>query len=75
MNDKPAGNLTGLPNTMVIHRDSNRSYWTEKPVSFDATLMKAGENVLKLTIPAGSLTAGIEYDYLRLELDESSAAN
>jgi len=34
--------------------------------------MKAGTNVLKLTIPAGSLTSGILYDYLRLELDESA---
>jgi hypothetical protein len=27
---------------------------------------------LKLTIPAGSLTSGIIYDYLRLEVDESA---
>ena len=34
--------------------------------------MKAGENVMQLTVPAGSLTAGIIYDYLRLELDEKT---
>jgi hypothetical protein len=27
---------------------------------------------MKLTIPAGDLTAGIIYDYLRLELDENA---
>jgi hypothetical protein len=27
---------------------------------------------LKLTIPAGSLTSGILYDYLRLEVDENA---
>jgi hypothetical protein len=27
---------------------------------------------MKLTVPAGSLTSGIMYDYLRLELDESA---
>jgi hypothetical protein len=27
---------------------------------------------MKLTVPAGSLTSGILYDYLRLELDENA---
>jgi rhamnogalacturonan endolyase len=44
----------------------------EKGVVFDASLMKAGENVMKLTIPAGGLTSGIIYDYLRLEVDASA---
>jgi len=35
--------------------------------------MKAGQNVMKLTIPAGGLTSGIMYDYLRLELDDSAS--
>ena len=30
--------------------------------------LHAGGNTLKLTIPAGGLTSGIVYDYLRLEL-------
>ena len=37
---------------------------------FDAALLKAGKNVLTLTIPPGSVMSGIEYDYLRLELQE-----
>ena len=71
MNDQPIGTVTGLPNTMVIHRDADRSWWQEKDVVFDAAVMKAGTNVLKLTIPAGPVTAGVEYDYLRLEVEES----
>ncbi len=27
---------------------------------------------MKLTVPAGALLAGVIYDYLRLELDESA---
>jgi len=57
-------------NTSVIHRDSDRGYWVEKDVAFDASVMKVGTNVLKLTVPAGPVTAGIEYDYIRLELNE-----
>lgn len=33
--------------------------------------MKEGQNVLLLTIPAGGLTSGIIYDYLRLELSQA----
>ena len=39
--------------------------------TFDAALLKAGENEMTLTVPAGDLTSGVCYDYLRLELDEN----
>ena len=51
MNDQPIGVLTDLPNTSVIHRDSIRGYWQEKTISFNASLMKAGINILKLIVP------------------------
>lgn len=70
VNDKPAGKLSGLPNTSAIHRDSDRSCWAEYPIPFDAALMKAGTNHLRLTVPAGPVTAGVMYDYIRLELDD-----
>jgi rhamnogalacturonan endolyase len=44
----------------------------EHNLAFDASLMKSGTNLLELTIPAGGLTSGILYDYLRLELDENA---
>jgi rhamnogalacturonan endolyase len=59
----------------VIHRDADRGYWLERAVSFDAATMQAGTNVLKLTVPAGNVMSGIEYDYLRLELDERAIYN
>jgi len=42
-------------------------------VLFNAASMKTGTNLLELSIPAGGLTSGIIYDYLRLELDENAA--
>ena len=72
VNDKPAGSATGLGYNATINRDGIGGYWVEKDVVFDASLMKAGENVMKLTIPAGGLTSGIIYDYLRLEVDASA---
>jgi rhamnogalacturonan endolyase len=32
--------------------------------------MKQGENEMQLTVPAGDVTTGVVYDYLRLELNE-----
>jgi rhamnogalacturonan endolyase len=36
--------------------------------------LKAGENEMTLTVPAGDLTSGVCYDYLRLELDENQTS-
>jgi rhamnogalacturonan endolyase len=73
INDTPAGTITPLHDTATIRRDGIRGYWSERAVSFDAAMMKPGSNILKLTIPPASPTAGVEYDYLRLELDPAHA--
>jgi rhamnogalacturonan endolyase len=70
VNDKPAGTVTGLAYNATINRDGIQGSWVEKDVTFDAALMKEGHNTLTLTIPAGGVTSGIIYDYLRLELDD-----
>jgi rhamnogalacturonan endolyase len=72
MNDKSAGTIAVPPYNATINRDGIGGYWSPRDLAFDASLMKAGENVMKLTIPEGSLTSGVIYDYLRLELDESA---
>jgi rhamnogalacturonan endolyase len=70
VNGKEVGTLTDLPNTSAIHRDSDRGFWQEKDVPFDASLLKQGKNVLQLTVPAGPVMNGVQYDYLRLEVSE-----
>jgi rhamnogalacturonan endolyase len=71
VNGKTVDILTGLPNTSVIHRDSDRGFWEERDVPFDASLLKPGKNTIQLAIPAGSVMNGVQYDYLRLELDNA----
>ena len=71
VNDQPAGSIGPLQDTATIRRDGIRGYWCERAVSFDAALLKQGTNVVKLTIPPGNAMSGIEYDYLRLELDDA----
>jgi rhamnogalacturonan endolyase len=72
VNDHAVGGVTELVYNATINRDGIGGYWSQHDLPFDAATMKAGQNVLKLTIPPGGLTSGIEYDYLRLELDESA---
>jgi rhamnogalacturonan endolyase len=72
VNDQQAGTVAALVYNATINRDGIAGAWVEKDVAFDAALMKSGANVMKLTIPAGGLTAGIIYDYLRLELDDNA---
>ncbi|HEX4350447.1 MAG TPA: polysaccharide lyase family protein [Verrucomicrobiae bacterium] len=71
LNDQPIGSLSNLVYNATINRDGIGGYWGEHDIVFDAALMKQGKNVLGLTVPAGGLTSGIIYDYLRLELDEN----
>jgi rhamnogalacturonan endolyase len=74
VNAKPAGQIKVAGSDNVIVRKGNAGNWYERDVVFDAAMMKQGDNVLTLTVPAGPLNNGVVYDYLRLELDESSQA-
>ena len=46
--------------------------WYEREFRFDASRLNAGDNTLTLTVPAGNVTAGVVYDYLRLEIDANA---
>jgi rhamnogalacturonan endolyase len=72
VNDQPVGQVDHLITDGAIGRNGITGIWSERDVEFDAATLKAGTNTLKLIVPAGSLTAGVIYDYLRLELDESA---
>lgn len=71
MNSETIGSITDLVYNATINRDGIGGIWSEHDLKFSASRMRAGENNLALTIPAGGLTSGIMYDYLRLELDDS----
>ena len=56
--------------TNAIRYNTDKGIWHQYALVFDATLLKPGENEIQLTVPAGELTTGVVYDYLRLELNE-----
>ncbi|MDR1012213.1 MAG: GDSL-type esterase/lipase family protein [Opitutaceae bacterium] len=72
VNGQPAGKIDGLPGDGTITRHGTQGIWYEREFAFDAALLRAGENTLVLTIPAGPVNNGMMYDYLRLELDETA---
>ena len=73
VNDQPVGTVSLMfPDSTFGMGNGIQGIWYERELAFDASLLKAGTNVLKLTIPAGPVTAGVIYDYLRLELDENA---
>jgi rhamnogalacturonan endolyase len=56
----------------TVGRNGIQGLWYQREVPFAATMLKAGTNVVTLTVPAGAQTNGVIYDYLRLELDENA---
>ena len=56
--------------TNALRYNTHTGVWQEHKLTFDAALLKQGENQMQLTVPAGEVTSGVVYDYLRLELDE-----
>jgi rhamnogalacturonan endolyase len=71
LNGKSIGSVTNLFYNATINRDGIGGSWYERDLTFDAGLLTAGQNSLALTVPAGSLTGGVMYDYLRLELNDA----
>ena len=68
VNGKTAGQVTGLIYNATINRDGIEGSWVEKDLAFSASMLKAGENTLTLTVPEGGLMSGVSYDVVRLEL-------
>jgi rhamnogalacturonan endolyase len=69
VNNQGIGTIRPKP-TNAIRYNTNKGVWQECFLTFDAALLKPGENEIQLTVPAGEVTSGVVYDYLRLELNE-----
>jgi len=57
--------------TNALRYNTDTGVWQERTKTFDAALLKQGENEIQLTVPAGDLKTGVVYDYLRLELNNA----
>lgn len=70
VNGRSVGQTGTLPGTSAMQRDGIRAFWIEKPVGFDAALLKPGENVIQLKSHASGWSQGVMYDCVRLEIAE-----
>jgi rhamnogalacturonan endolyase len=61
-----------LLGTDAIRYNTDKGLWQQRTLKFDAALLKQGENVMTFTVPAGEVSTGVVWDYLRLELDENA---
>jgi rhamnogalacturonan endolyase len=63
-----------LLQTNAIRYNTDKGLWQQRTLKFDASLLRAGENEMTFTVPAGDLQGGVVWDYLRLELDQTAKA-
>jgi rhamnogalacturonan endolyase len=73
VNGQTAGSIHPVA-TNALRYNTNKGVWNQYAVTFDATLLKPGENSMTLSVPAGDVTTGVVWDYLRLELNDGRKA-
>ena len=73
VNGKDVGGIHPVA-TNALRYNTDKGVWNQYIVKFDASLMKAGENEMTFTVPAGDVTTGVVWDYVRLELNDGSKA-
>ena len=73
VNGRSVGTIATVA-TNALRYNTDKAMWREYAQPFDAALLHPGENELTLTVPAGDVTTGVVYDYLRLELNPDGVA-
>ena len=74
INGKDVGTIRPVA-TNALRYNTDTGVWRQYALPFDAALLAPGQNKMTLTVPAGDLTTGVVYDYLRLELDQDKPAD
>jgi rhamnogalacturonan endolyase len=68
VNGQNVGTIEPLA-TNALRYNTNKSDWAEYTLKFSGSLLRSGANQMQLTVPAGEVTTGVVWDYLRLELN------
>ena len=71
VNGKDVGTLHPIA-TNALRYNTDKGVWYQYVQKFDASLLKPGENSVTFTVPAGDVTTGVVWDYVRLELNDGS---
>jgi rhamnogalacturonan endolyase len=71
VNGQTAGSIHPVA-TNALRYNTNKGVWNQYIQKFDASLLKPGANEMTFTVPAGDVTTGVVWDYIRLELNDGS---
>jgi rhamnogalacturonan endolyase len=71
VNGQDVGSIRPV-STNALRYNTDKGAWYQYIQKFDASLMKAGANQITFAVPAGDVTTGVVWDYVRLELNDGS---
>lgn len=71
VNGQAVGTLNPVA-TNALRYNTNKGAWYQYLQRFDAALLRQGENKVTFTVPAGDVTTGVVWDYIRLELNDGT---
>ncbi|HUD21365.1 MAG TPA: polysaccharide lyase family protein [Acidobacteriaceae bacterium] len=74
VNGKTVGTIHPVATNTLRYNANIKGVWYQYIQKFDASLLKPGANEMTFTVPAGDVTTGIAWDYVRLELNDGSKA-
>jgi rhamnogalacturonan endolyase len=72
VNGQTVGTLHPVATNTLRYNANIKGVWYQYIQKFDASLLKAGANEMTFTVPAGDVTTGVAWDYVRLELNDGS---
>ena len=73
VNGQEVGSIRPV-STNALRYNTDKGVWYQYDQKFDAALLKQGANEMTFTVPAGDVTTGVVWDYVRLELNDGSKA-
>jgi rhamnogalacturonan endolyase len=73
VNGQEVGSIRPV-STNALRYNTDKGVWYQYDQKFDAALLKQGANEMTFTVPAGDVTTGVVWDYIRLELNDGSKA-
>jgi rhamnogalacturonan endolyase len=68
VNGQKVGRIEPM-STNALRYNTDKSVWAEYTLKFSGSALRSGANQMQLTVPAGQVTSGVVWDYLRLELN------
>jgi rhamnogalacturonan endolyase len=71
VNGAPAGVIHPV-STNALRYNTDKGVWYQYALPFPANFLKPGDNAITFTVPAGDVTTGVVWDYVRLELNDGA---